>query len=91
MPSRRFHDSFATTPLARRDGATMKTLAIILVVGGATLALAGLLAMSAASSDFSRFLGEAPPNRTPWVMLLGVALFAAGVVASWRTFRRPLD
>ena len=68
----------------------MKVVAIALLVGGAMLALAGLLAMNAASSDFSRFVGEAPPNRTPWVMLIGIALIATGVFASWRAFRpRP--
>jgi uncharacterized membrane protein HdeD (DUF308 family) len=65
----------------------MKTIAIALIVCGAVLALAGLVAMNASSADLSRFVGEAPPVRTPWVMLIGVALFATGIFASWRAFR----
>jgi hypothetical protein len=77
-------------PPPLRRCATMKVVAIALLVGGAMLALAGLLAMNAASSDFSRFVGEAPLNRTPWVMLIGIALIATGIFASWRAFRpRP--
>jgi hypothetical protein len=69
----------------------MKTAAIALIVGGAVLALAGLLAMSSASSDFSHLIEDSPPDRTRWVMLLGVALFVAGAAAAIRTFRKTVD
>ena len=49
--------------------------------------MVGLIAMSAASSDISRFAEGAIPAPTAWILLAGVAVFVTGLAALFRAFR----
>ena len=66
----------------------MKIFALSVMALGIVVGLVGLSAMSAASSDVSRFLQDAPPDHTPWIMLGGVAVFGAGVLMLAAAFRK---
>jgi uncharacterized protein DUF3185 len=72
-------DSFFAAPRARRGPVAVKIFALSVMALGVLVSLVGLSAMNAASSDMSRFLQDAAPDHTRWIMLGGVAVFAAGV------------
>jgi uncharacterized protein DUF3185 len=69
----------------------VKIFALSVMALGVVMSLAGLSAMNAASSDMSRFLEDAAPDHTRWIMLGGVAVFAAGVAMLVAAFRKRGD
>jgi branched-subunit amino acid permease len=70
---------------------SLKTAAFSLIAGGIVLALLGLSAMSAASSDVSSFIEGASPDHTVWILLGGVALLCAGIGALFPAFRKRAE
>jgi hypothetical protein len=84
-------DSPFTAPRARRSPAAVKIVALSVMALGFVVSLVGLSAMNAASSDVSRFLQDAEPDRTGWIMLGGVAVFTAGVAMLALAFRKRGD
>lgn len=73
-----------------RHGNFMKIIALAMILGGFALGAFGLHAMSAASADMSRFLSEAP-DRTPWILMLGIAVLGAGLATLFLAFRKADD
>jgi Protein of unknown function (DUF3185) len=69
----------------------LKATAFSLIAAGIFLGLLGLSAMSAASSDASRFLESAAPDRTHWILLGGIVVFCAGIAALFPAFRKRGD
>ncbi|HET7403845.1 MAG TPA: DUF3185 family protein, partial [Usitatibacter sp.] len=65
-----------------------KIFSLSVMALGIVVSLVGLNAMSAAGADVSRFLQDAPPDDTRWIMLGGVAIFATGVVMLAAAFRK---
>ena len=84
-------DSFLTAPRARQGPLTVKIFALSVMALGVLVSLVGLSAMNAASADVSRFLVDAAPDRTRWIMLGGVAVFAAGVAMLVAAIRKRRD
>jgi uncharacterized membrane protein YidH (DUF202 family) len=80
-------DSLHAKVRVPREARVMKSLAVFLIIGGLVLAMVGLFAMSAASSDISRFAEGAIPAPTAWILLAGVAVFVTGLAALFRAFR----
>jgi uncharacterized membrane protein YidH (DUF202 family) len=80
-------DSLHAKVRVRGEARIMKSLAVFLIIGGLVLAMVGLLAMSAASSDISRFAEGVIPAPTAWILLAGVAVFVTGLGALFMAFR----
>jgi len=87
----RYPDSISIAPRPRRSPRAVKIFALSVMALGILVSLVGLSAMSAASSDVSRFLEDAAPDHTRWIMLGGVAVFAAGVAMLVAAIRKRGD
>ena len=81
------HDSFAARH-PRRPSTAMKTAAVALMVAGVILVFLGVYAMRVASADVSHLFEDAVADRTPWILLFGVAVFVTGVAGLFPAFRR---
>ena len=58
-----------------------KPIAIALFAGGILLTVFGINAMNSFSSDIARFFTGAPTDRSIWMLVGGIAMILAGLVA----------
>jgi LPXTG-motif cell wall-anchored protein len=61
-----------------------RALGLALLVVGAALIFYGIQASESIGSDFSRFFTGSPTDKTLWLLIGGLAVSAAGVLALLR-------
>lgn len=71
----------------REKRGTIRPLAWLLMAAGIVLAVMGVNAMNAASSDVDHFYAGAPAERAARMLVLGVAMLVAGLAGFLPAFR----
>ena len=88
MPRNTHEESFDTERPPRPASVAMRIAAVSAIVFGIVLALVGASIMSTAAADVSHMLSVGETERRPWILLIGVAVLAAGIAGLWPAFRK---
>ena len=62
----------------------IKTISVVLLVGGVVLIILGVQATNSFSSDVSRFFTGSPTNKAVWMLIGGIVAGIIGLIGVMR-------